>query len=145
MRTILIFTLLLLGGCQHIHDLFVPVHSLNHSGIYQAKSSDNDGVETFNHLRFYPDGKVIGLRSSSDAKTIRHWFNQEDRSLLQGEYTRLGNEISFFLNYLRSTENKNDFDYEGKLLYKKVKLKRSKPYENGLRELEYYLIKDSEN
>jgi len=144
-RYILLCTLLLLGACHHINSVLHPVSKLHYSGIYQAKSSDSDGIETFNHLRFYSDGKVISLRSASDAKVVRYWFNLEDSNVIQDEYTRVGNEINFTLNSSGKTGNRGNFMHEGQVLYEKVKLKRNKPYENGLRELEFYLIKDDIN
>ncbi len=73
-------------------------------GVYQSKKNG----DTFEYLRFYPDGSVITVSSTGTAADIAKWFNKSGKDLSKGNYTLTGQHLKF-----SSTDSYGTVDYDG--------------------------------
>ncbi|BAZ18430.1 GUN4 domain protein (plasmid) [Calothrix sp. NIES-4071] len=84
-------------------------------GIYKCHQSNYYIHNIYNsYIRFYPDGTVIGVDSTSDAMQISKWFNKESNNskLDIGTYKVENNTIEFSLS---CPSNDIGIDYLGEI------------------------------
>jgi len=77
---------------------------VNFNGVYQTKCKLGKGqtTKTRYYLRFYPDGKIIGVSTECDAEAIglKNWFFFENKKIEYldiGSYKIVGKNIEFLV------------------------------------------------
>jgi hypothetical protein len=84
--------------------------AVRYDGIYSAPYERQDGKHhTWRHLRFYSDGTVIGVvTTTDDPAKLRGWFNKEHQGLSKGRYTVNGDKIAFTTTWSREIHTGSD-------------------------------------
>ena len=112
MKILILFSVaaLLLAYSKDDHG---QVPELRFDGVHQ---SDQDG-DSWSYLRFYHDGTVIKVTSTSRPAKIERWFTKEHEGVSVGKVTLDGSRLSF-----SCVSDSGTIEYAGEILDHRIQL-----------------------
>jgi len=70
-------------------------NSVQYNGVYKSTISVSSEKESWDYLRFYPDGTVITISSAGQPGDLKKWFSKEHKGVAWGKFALRDAQVSF--------------------------------------------------